>query len=127
MPDQDQQQDQSQDYLDAQDYQDGQQDYQTDQDQTHDQDDGIDMDFDPPGSAVGVPSDNPFGAARDSALGSEGQEDGSQGAQVEGQNQGQDDLYSPGLSAEPSGSYMAEPGFQSEFHCSASPVVIWAA
>lgn len=80
--------------------------YQGSQAYPGDQD--ADMEFEPPGSTGGPerdPSFDPAGMARPGA-GPEARE----GVQrSEGQDQGQGDLYSPGLSAQPSGLYMSEP------------------
>lgn len=75
-----------------------------------------DMEFEPPGSAHGAdrdPSFDPSGMATPGAVSDARQEvPGS-----EGQDQGQGDLYSPGLSAQPSGMYMSEPSVHGTFPC----------
>ncbi|DBB11868.1 hypothetical protein WJX82_003153 [Trebouxia sp. C0006] len=92
--------------------------YQNDQDYPHahdqqaNQDDEVDMEFDPPGSAVGPPAEPPFGQRSDAGFGQDGHEEEAQAAGGQGQEPGADELYSPGLSAQPSGSYMSDPGFQ---------------
>ena len=97
--------------------------YQNDQDYPHahdqqaNQDDEVDMEFDPPGSAVGPPAEPPFGQRSDAGFGQDGHEEEAQAAGGQGQEPGADELYSPGLSAQPSGSYMSDPGFQGMSCC----------
>ena len=99
--------------------------YQNAQAYPGDQDADMDLDLEPPGSARGLHRDPSFdppdmgrpGAGpsiRDEGLGATGSE---------GQDQGQDDLYSPGLSAQPSGSYMAEPSLHSKLLCNMHTLV----
>ncbi len=97
--------------------------YQNDQgyphahDQQANQDDEIDMEFDPPGSAIGVPPEPPFGQRSDAGFGQDAPEEEAQAAGGQGKEPGPDELYSPGLSAQPSGSYMSDPGFQGMSRC----------
>ena len=91
--------------------------YQNAQAYPGDQD--ADMEFEPPGSAGGLhrdPSFDPPDMGRPGA-GPSIREDGLGVAGSEAQDQGQGDLYSPGLSAQPSGSSMAEPSFHSKLLC----------
>lgn len=91
--------------------------YQNAQADPRDQD--ADMEFEPPGSTEGLhrdPSFDPPDMGRPD-MGPSVREDGQGAAGSEGQDQGQGDLYSPGLSAQPSGSYMAEPRLQSKLQC----------
>lgn len=92
--------------------------YQNPQANPRDQD--ADMEFEPPGSTEGLhrdPSFDPPDMGRPD-MGASVREDGQGAAGSEGQDQGQCDLDSPGLSAQPSGSYMAEPQLQSKLLCS---------
>ena len=103
-------------YQDDQAYQ-NDQDYPHAHDQQANQDDEVDMEFDPPGSAVGVPPEPPFGQRSDAGFGQDGHEEEAQAAGGQGHEPGPDELYSPGLSAQPSGSYMSDPGFQGMSCC----------
>ena len=78
-----------------------------------------DMEFEPPGSAGGLDRDPSFDPPdmRRLGAGPSTRDEGQEAAGSEGQDQGQGDLYSPGLSAQPSGSYMAEPGLHSKLLC----------
>ena len=76
----------------------------------HDQGAEADMDFEPSGSAKGEPSEDPFGWEG----GSDRPENGQDSQQRQQQGQGEDELYTPSLPAEPSGSYMADPSLQRE-------------
>ena len=79
-------------------------------------DQDADMEFEPPGSARGLerdPSFDPTEVGRPGAA-PNARDDGQGAAGNDGQDQGQGDLYSPGLSAQPSGSYMTEPDLQSK-------------
>ena len=69
-----------------------------------------DMDFEPPGSAKGDPSEDPFGWEG----GSDRPENGQDTQEEHQQGQLQDELYTPSLPAEPSGSYMADTSLQRE-------------
>ena len=109
-----------QDYQDDQAYQ-NDQDYPHAHDQQANQDDEVDMEFEPPGSAVGVPLEPPFGQRSDAGFGQDGHEEEAQAAGGQGQEPGPDELYSPGLSAQPSGSYMSDPGFQGMSCCHVLP------
>ena len=87
--------------------------YQNAQAYPGDQD--ADMEFEPPGSAGGLHRDPSFDPPEGRpGAGLNSRDEGQGAAGSEGQDQGQGDLYSPGLSAQPSGSYMAEPGPQSK-------------
>ena len=80
-----------------------------------------DMDFEPPGSAGALdryPSFDPTNTeGQDSGLDGTGREQARLPSPQ--QDQGQDELYSPGLSAQPSGSYMSDPSFQG------NPICLW--
>lgn len=75
------------------------------------------MEFDPPGSTGGLdrePSFDPSTAGvLDAAPDMRVEEQRAAGGAEE--DQGQGNLYSPGLSGQPSGSYMSEPGFHSKY------------
>ena len=97
--------------------------YGLDQDYAQDypgEEDGqeADMDFDPPGSAGGLDRDATFdpSSTGEQAAGLNGEQHQGSIGDV-GQGEGQQDLYSPGLSAQPSGSYLSEPGFHSKWQC----------
>lgn len=90
------------------------QDYENDQDGQVIQEEEVDMDFDPPGSAVGPQPEPPFGYPSETGFGQDQEEEEAQTATEQGQDAGQD-LYSPGLSMQPSGSH--ETSFPSEILC----------
>ena len=84
--------------------------------QVYQEDQDADMEFEPPGSARGLdrdPSFDPPDMGRPSAAPSN-RDEGQGAAGSQGQDQGQGDLYSPGLSAQPSGSNLVEPDLHSK-------------
>ena len=71
-----------------------------------------DMDFEPPGSSGGLDRDASFDPSGLARPGSDARQE-MEGS--EGQEQGQGDLYSPGLSAQPSGMYISDPNVHGKF------------